>query len=202
MGVTHFLTTSDGDHVANPRHLRRFAATLADAQREADALKPPPGRRSSRRHKRAKERVARLHAKVARCRLDFHHKVALDLVRRYDVICREVLAMTNMSRSASGTVVSPGTKVAAKSGLNRSIQDAAWGRFFAVLASAAESATKTMLTVAPRYTSQLHHWCGQRGVRNGEVFWCPHCSKSEHADTNAARNILRAGLALQVAPAA
>lgn len=202
MGVTHFLTTSDGAHVANPRHLRRSAAGLAAAQREADALKAKPGQRSSRRHRRAKERVARLHAKVARQRLDFHHKVALDLVRAYDVICREDLAIINMSRSASGTAKSPGTNVAAKSGLNRSILDAAWGQFFAVLASAAESATKAVLAVDPAHTSRLHHACGQRGVRHGEAFRCPHCSVDEHADTNAARNILRAGLARQVAPAA
>jgi putative transposase len=107
-----------------------------------------------------------------------------------------------MSRSARATVDSPGTNVAAKAGLNLSILDAAWGKFFAVLASAAESATKTVLVVDPRHTSKTHHGCGEEGVRNGEVFWCPHCSVAEHADTNAARNILRAGLARQFAPAA
>ncbi|HEY3240893.1 MAG TPA: zinc ribbon domain-containing protein [Acidimicrobiia bacterium] len=41
-----------------------------------------------------------------------------------------------------------------------------------------------------------------RGDRSGISFWCPHCSVGEHADLNAARNILRAGLALPAANAA
>ncbi|GAB3846393.1 hypothetical protein GCM10027610_064390 [Dactylosporangium cerinum] len=73
------------------------------------------------------ERVAALHGKVRRQRLDHAHKTALWLVRHHDVIAHEGLRIGNMTRSASGTVEAPGTGVAQKSGLNRSILDAGWG---------------------------------------------------------------------------
>jgi putative transposase len=38
MGVTHFLTTSEGTHVDNPRHGRRNAEALAEAQRALKAF--------------------------------------------------------------------------------------------------------------------------------------------------------------------
>ncbi|MEV0198123.1 hypothetical protein [Nonomuraea sp. NPDC050691] len=72
-------------------------------------------------------RVAGLHAKVRRQRLDGAHKTALELVRAYDLIVHEDLRIANMTRSASGTLEAPGRNVAQKSGLNRSILDAGWG---------------------------------------------------------------------------
>ncbi|WP_405576134.1 transposase [Streptomyces sp. NBC_01167] len=66
MGVTHFLTTSEGAHVENPRHGKRNAEALADAQR---ALKAFPRRKRADRpakHRRAVEKVAGLHRKLRR----------------------------------------------------------------------------------------------------------------------------------------
>jgi putative transposase len=107
-----------------------------------------------------------------------------------------------MSRSAAGTLEAPGTGVAAKRGLNRSILDAGWAQFASILTGKAEEAGRSLIRVDPRHTSQTHWECGLRGDRDGVSFWCPYCSVSEHADLNAARNILRAGLALLAAKAA
>ncbi|MET8450290.1 transposase, partial [Streptomyces sp. NPDC005209] len=79
MGVTHFLTTSAGAHVENPRHGRRNAEALADAQR---ALKAFPRRKREYRtaaHRRAVDKAAKLHRKVRRQRTDHAHKAALAL---------------------------------------------------------------------------------------------------------------------------
>ncbi|WP_246090495.1 RNA-guided endonuclease InsQ/TnpB family protein [Nonomuraea deserti] len=122
MGVASLVTTSDGGRVANPRHLATSAGRLAAAQRALARKK-----RGSQRRRKAVARVATLHAKVRRQRLDGAHKAALALVRTYDVIVHEDLRITNMTRSASGTIQTPGRNVAAKSGLNRSILDAGWG---------------------------------------------------------------------------
>jgi putative transposase len=43
---------------------------------------------------------------------------------------------------------------AAKSGLNRSINDAGWGIFLRVLSAKAESAGRNLIAVDPRHTSQ------------------------------------------------
>ncbi|MFI7534816.1 RNA-guided endonuclease TnpB family protein [Streptosporangium sp. NPDC049376] len=101
LGVASLVTTSGGEHVANPRHLAATADRLAAAQR-ALARK-----RGSRRRRKAVARVAALHGKVRRQRLDHGHKAALALVRAYDVIVHEDLRIANMTRSASGTVERP-----------------------------------------------------------------------------------------------
>ncbi|MER7367546.1 hypothetical protein [Nonomuraea wenchangensis] len=53
-------------------------------------------------------RVAALHSKVRRQRLDSAHKAALALVRAYDLIVHEDLRIASMTRSASGTIEAPG----------------------------------------------------------------------------------------------
>ena len=96
MGVASFLTTSDGKHVPNPRPLAATADRLAAAQRSL-ALK----RRGSNRRRKAVRRVAALHGKVRRTRLDHAHKTALALVRDHDVIVHEALKVANMTRLRS-----------------------------------------------------------------------------------------------------
>jgi putative transposase len=195
MGVASLVTTSDAEHLVNPRHLQASAGRLAAAQQALARKK----RGSNRRHK-AVARVAALHAKVRRQRLDGAHKAALTLVRTYDVIAVEDLRITNMTRSAAGTSVQPGRGVAAKSGLNRSILDAGWGVFLRVLAHKAESAGRELIAVEPRDTSRTCARCGHVAKENRVSqarFACTGCGHTAHADVNAAKNILRAGLALR-----
>ena len=197
LGVASLVTTSDGEHVANPRHLAATADRLADAQRDLARKK-----RGSKRRRKAVARVATLHAKVRRQRLDGAHKAALALVRNHDVIVHEALQVGNMTRSASGTVEAPGRNVAAKSGLNKSILDAGWGVFLQVLAHKAESAGRELIAVNPASTSRTCAACGHCAKENRvsqAVFACTACGHTAHADVNAAVNILRAGLALRQA---
>jgi len=195
MGVASLVTTSDGEHLANPRHLAATADRLAAAQRDLARKK-----RGSKRRLKAVARVAALHAKVRRQRLDHAHKAALDLVRNYDVIVHEDLRIANMTRSASGTIDNPGRNVAQKSGLNRSILDAGWGVFLRVLAYKAESAGRELIAVNPANTSRTCARCGHCAAENRVTqaeFACTACGHTAHADVNAAENILRAGLALR-----
>ncbi|MEO3828335.1 transposase [Actinomadura sp. B10D3] len=195
MGVACLVTTSDGTHVANPRHLAAAADRLADAQRDLARKK-----RGSARRRKAAARVAGLHAKVGRQRLDHAHKTANALVAAYDVIVHEDLRITNMTRSASGTIGQPGRGVAAKSGLNRSILDAGWGVFLRVLAHKAASAGRELVAVEPRNTSRTCARCGHCAAENRvtqTAFACTACGHTAHADVNAAINILRAGLVLR-----
>ncbi|OPG03321.1 RNA-guided endonuclease TnpB family protein, partial [Microbispora sp. GKU 823] len=195
MGVASLVTTSDGDPLANPRHLEASAGRLAAAQRALARKK-----RGSKRRGKAVARVAALHAKVRRQRLDTAHKAALTLVRAYDVIVHEDLWIANMTRSAAGTIERPGRNVAAKSGLNRSILDAGWGVFLRVLAYKAESAGRELIAVDPRNTSRTCSRCGHCAKDNRLTqaeFACRACGHVAHADVNAATNILRAGLVLR-----
>ncbi|MEO3890297.1 transposase [Nonomuraea sp. B5E05] len=195
MGVASLVTTSDGQHLSNPRPLAASADRLAAAQRVLARKK-----RGSKRRRKAVARVAALHAKVRRQRLDGAHKAALALVAAYDVIVHEDLRIANMTRSASGTIEHPGRNVAQKSGLNRSILDAGWGVFLTILSHKAESAGRTLIAVNPVGTSRTCARCGH-SARESRVtqadFACTACGHTAHADINAAVNILRAGLALR-----
>lgn len=133
LGIASFLTTSNGEHVKNPRHARKAAARLEAAQQVLSRFPRCKTKDRTRNHQRAVEKVAQLHGKVRRQRLDHAHKTALGLVRAHDLIAHEDLKIRNMSKApvpkpdpeAPGTYLPNGA--AAKAGLNRSINDAGWG---------------------------------------------------------------------------
>jgi putative transposase len=190
VGVARFATTSDGQVVGNPRFLAAIAGDLTAAQRAAAGCRPGSGN-----HRRAKRKLAKLHRTLANQRRDFHHQTARKLIDTCDVIAVEDLAITNMTRSASGTVQEPGRNVAAKSGLNRSILDAGWAQFLAILLAKAEGAGRRVVKVDPRHTSITCRLCGARCARpRQDTVVCP-VHGGMDADLNGACNILtRAGL--------
>lgn len=199
LGIAHFLTTSDGAHIPNPRHLAASADRLAEARRSLELKK-----RGSTRRRKAVQRLAAHHRKVRRARLDHAHKVALRLVQDHDVIVHEALKIANMVRRPRPRPAGDGTfepnGAARKGGLNRSIQDAGWGVFLSVLRVKAESARRAVVEVNPRHTSQRCAQCGHVAAGNRVTqaeFRCLSCGHSAHADVNAAINILRSGLDLQ-----
>jgi putative transposase len=162
-------------------------------------------KRGSKRRHDAVQRVAALHGKIRRTRLDYAHKTALTLVRDHDLIAHEALAVANMTRRPRPRPTGDGTYepngASAKAGLNRAILDAGWGVFLAILAHKAESAGRAVVAVGPRNTSRTCAECGYLAEENrkGEVFRCLSCGHEAHADVNAAVNILRSGLDLQAA---
>ena len=199
VGVTRFATTSDGEIIPSPRFAQESAAELAAAQQALARKK----RRSANR-RRARAKVAAVHRRIRNRRADFHHKTARALVQTCDVIALEELRIPNMTRSARGTLERPGTNVAAKSGLNRSILDAGWGQFARILAAKAEEAGRRVVFVNPAYSSIDCHQCGARCTRpRQDTVICP-AHGAMHADVNGAINVYtRAGLGSgQAAPAA
>ncbi|MFB4318469.1 RNA-guided endonuclease InsQ/TnpB family protein [Actinomadura sp. 21ATH] len=205
VGIVHFLTTSDGRHVANPRFLEAASEELAAAQRHL-ATFPERTRQRTKRHRAAARKVARLHAKIRRQRLDFHHKTARTLVTTHDVIAHERLNTAGMTRTPvpkpapdmPGAFLPNGA--AAKAGLNRAILDAGWGRFLTILANKAESAGRRVIAVNARNTSRTCPRCGHCARENRLTqadFRCTACGYAANADHVGAANILnRAGLVL------
>ena len=199
LGIANFLADSHGQFVPSPRHGRKAAAKLEAAQQALSRCK-----RGSKRRRRAVEKVAALHRKVRRRRLDHAHKTALGLVREHDFIAHEDLKIRNMSRAPApkpdpdqpGSFLPNGA--AGKAGLNRSINDAGWGVFLAILTAKAESAGREVMAVDPRNTSRRCPACGHTAKENRptqEKFHCTVCGHIAHADTVGALNVLRAGLA-------
>jgi putative transposase len=200
VGIVSFATTSDGEHIENPRWGRAAEDKLAAAQRRLARAK----RGSINRH-RKRETVAAVHRKIANRRKDFHHKQARGLVERYELLVVEDLRIGNMLRRPKSVPApgNPGQFVSnaarAKSGLNRSISDAGWGGFISKLRAKAEEAGRVWIEVDPRHTSDGCEKCGHAARANRvsqAVFVCQRCGHGPlQADEHAARNILRAGLA-------
>ncbi len=86
------------------------------------------GERSSRRLQATFDQIAGLRAKAKRRAIDWQHRTTAEIARTYGTVVVEALDITNMVKSARGTVEDPGKSVAQKSGLNRSISGEAWGR--------------------------------------------------------------------------
>ena len=103
-----------------------------------------------------------------------------------------------MSASAAGTTDAPGRNVRQKAGLNRSILDQGWSAWAEQLRYKLEWRGGQLILVNPAYTSQRCALFGHTHAdnRHGEHFRCLACSHENHADSNAARNILAAGLAV------
>ena len=198
IGENGLAWTSDGGKIDNPRPLIAAAGKLADAQRSLARKK-----RGSTRRKHAVRKVAKLHGKVARVRLDRLHKVAADLVATYDIICVEAIPTSNMTRAPKPKPDpdNPGQYLpngrAAKAGLNKNILDAGWSTFLTILRSKAACAGVVVVEVNPAYTSQTCAKClhVDGANRNKKHFKCTSCGHIDDADINAANNILRVGLA-------
>jgi putative transposase len=198
LGVARFLTTSDGEIVANPRFLAIAQRRIAGLQRRKERARPRSGNR-----KRLRGALAKEWRRIRNQRRDFHHKTARALVDTYDAFALERLHVAAMSATASGTVKDPGRNVAAKRGLNRSILDAGWTQFTSILAAKAESAGRQVLFVNPACTSIDCHSCGARCTRpRQDSVVCPAHGELD-ADLNGAGNIAtRAGLGSGQATAA
>jgi putative transposase len=203
LGIADFAITSEGKHLQNPRWGREAARRLGAAQQVLSRKQ-----RGSKNRARARATVARRHRKIANCRRDFHHKTARALSANYDVVFVEALNLKGMVRRARPRPDpdNPGgylpNGAAAKSGLNRSINDAGWAAFVGILKAKAEEAGRRVVDVDPRHTSDRCEACGHTAKENRvsqACFVCRACGHTAQADEHAARNIYRAGLALLAA---
>jgi putative transposase len=128
------------------------------------------------------------------------------LARANAVVVLEKLPAKNMTRRAKPVPDpdNPGRYLlngaAAKSGLNRAILSKGWYRFERALLSVSRYTGTQVVKVPAAFTSQRCSACGHVDPKSREsqaVFRCTTCSRpAEHADVNAAKNILAAGLAV------
>ncbi len=195
LGLLHFATLSTGDTIENPRYFRRGQADLTRKQQTLAR-----GKRGSHRREKARKQVARAHRKIRNQRQDFLHKHSRHLVTTYEMIVFEDLAVATMSRAPkpkqdeNGKYLPNGAR--AKAGLNKSILDAGWGQFVSMCRYKAEEAgTVQVLTIDPKYTSQVCSGCGTVRKKDLSERWhsCA-CGCELDRDHNAAINILNKGM--------
>lgn len=184
VGITSFCTDSQGKKIDNPQYYRDSHTLLRRRQRGlARKVK------GSNRRRKARLLVARTHEKTANQRRDFLHKVANHYIHNFASIHVEKLNIKGMVKNRH---------------LSKSITDASWGQFLNLLTYKAAEAGRELVVVNPRNTSKICSNCGEVVKKSLAVrtHHCPHCGLVLDRDENAARNILRAGQALQASTSA
>ena len=202
-GVRTALVATDGQHYRAPAISGRRAARYLALQRKLSRQN-----KRSRNRERTKRQMALITAAVTGRRKDWAEKISTRLVRDNDVIVLEQLNTRGMVRrpEPKPDPDQPGAflpnRARAKAGLNRGILASCWGLPGQRLQDKAAASGVQVLFVNPRFTSQQCHACGhaQPGNRESQaVFRCQQCGHLDHADRNAALNILARGLPLLAA---
>ena len=127
LGLKDLFITDKGERVGNPRHTAKYAAKLAKAQRRLSKKKLGSANRA-----KARQKVAKIHAKISDCRQDNLHKLSRRLINENQVICVETLKVKNMIRNPR---------------LSKAIADAGWGEFVRQLAYKAEWAGRSLVAI-------------------------------------------------------
>ena len=188
-GIANTLALSTGELLQMPANVSAHVQRRRKAQRVLARRTKGSTRRNKQRAK-----VASLWARERRARADWLHRTSTHVTRRFGLVAIEALSIGSMTASAAGTLAEPGKNVAQKRGLNRSILEQGWGTFERFLAYKLEATGGTLIRVPAAYSSQTCQSCGVVDARSREsqaVFRCVHCGHEDHADINAAKEILR-----------
>ena len=190
-GIKCFAAFSDGTLVEGVNSFRTHEDALSRQQRKLSRKQ-----KGSENWKKQKRKISRLHHTISNVRSDFLHKLSTDISKNHATVYVEGLNIRGMSGSARGTIETPGSKVKAKAGLNKSILDQGWYEFRRQLSYKLDWKGGSLQEVDFRYTSQQCSCCGYTSKENRKSqaeFVCLACGYEDHADINAAKNILTVG---------
>lgn len=181
-GLKTFVTTSDGEKIESPKYLKQSLKRIQKAHRKISRAE-----KGSVEREKAKRVLNKVSTKVSNQRKDFNHKLSRRFINEYDRIFIEDLDTKKMQEGAANE---------GKKAVSRTYSDVAWGQFKQFLTYKAENAGKVIGKVKPEYTSQECHRCQRITPKTLEerTHVCS-CGCIEDRDINAAKNILRRGLA-------
>jgi putative transposase len=94
VGLNNFYTDSDGNTLANPRHLRKSEKSLKRLSRSLSKTQ-----KGSKNRAKFRNKLARKHLKVSRQRKDFVVKTARCVVKSNDLVAYEDLQVRNMVKN-------------------------------------------------------------------------------------------------------
>ncbi|HGJ5865798.1 RNA-guided endonuclease InsQ/TnpB family protein [Arsenophonus nasoniae] len=181
MGLTHFAIKSDGNKIANPRHLINASHNLRRKQKALSRKK-----RGSANRRKARIQLTTVHERVANARADFQHKLSRTIVDENQAVIVETLKAANMMKNHH---------------LARAISDAGWSGFIAKLEyKAAEKGVHLVKLDQWFASSKTCHCCGHKMPEmpemplNKRIWQCPACHTDHDRDVNAALNIKQQGI--------
>ena len=185
-GLGTFLVDSEGNKFDSPQYLRESFKKLQKKSKTFSKKK-----RGSHNRYKAKMELISLHEKVSNQRNDWQWKMALQLVKSYDVICLESLSFLQMQKDKNLD------KKHQKKARARKILDLSPGSFFEKLLTKAEEYGKQIVFINKWFPStKTCHECGyvNHNLTQQDREWiCPFCNTKHDRDHNAAINILIEG---------
>lgn len=193
-----YLATSDNTKLPSLKSFRKSEKRLAGISNRKSAKK-----KGSKSRRKLAKREAREHQRIARARKDHAFKTAQALIRTnkkvfvYEDLNLKALSKRNKAKQdEDGKYLQNGQT--AKSGLNKSWNDAAFGQFFTILEYIAGKAGAGTIAVKPAYTSQLLAYRDEFIFTDCDIreYWDESESLLVDRDVNAAINIKRVGLGL------
>ena len=177
VGTTHYLTTSEGEKVENPRWYRQSEGLLRKHSKSLSRKK-----KNSQRWQKQQHTLALHHERTVNKRKDFIGKRVYKLFHhsQNNVLIAEALSVSNMVENKH---------------LSKSISDASWGKFFEWCGNmVSERDGFHFHQVDPKHTSQTCSACGKKSPKKLSLairtFDCSFCGNSIDRDHNAAINIL------------
>ena len=180
VGLKDVFVTDSGFKSGNPRHTAKYAARLALLQ-----CRLSKKAKGSKNRAKARLKVAKLHAKIADCRLDNLHQLSRRLINENQVVCVESLKVKNMIRNPK---------------LSKAIADAGWSELVRQLQYKGEWAGRRIVAIVPYFPSSKRCSCCGFTMKKMPLdvrqWVCPECGEPHDRDINAARNIKAAGLAV------
>ena len=180
LGIKDSIATSEGVKSGNPKYTNQYETKLAKYQRRLSKKQ-----KGSANFRKAKLKVAKVHAKIADSRKDFQHKLTTKLIKENQLVSVESLQVKNMVKNP---------------GLAKAISDCGWRELVRQLEYKAAWYGRTLVKIDKWCPSSKRcSCCGYTlerldlSVRSWE---CPECSSVHDRDTNAAVNVLAAGQAV------
>ena len=175
LGLTSFVTTSEGVKVSAPKPLNKALKKLKRLSKQHSRKKA-----GSKNKRKSAFKLARHHRKIRNTRLDFQHKLSTQLAKTKSVIVVEDLSIKKMLQ---------------KKGLSRPISDAGWAQFISMLEYKTEW-YGSLLKKAPPYFPSTKTCSGCEHVTEGLTLntreWiCTYCGEKHDRDVNAAQNLLK-----------
>ena len=177
LGLIKLIATTDNEPVDPPKYFRKSEKKLKKAQRNLSRKQ-----KGSMNRKEARVRVAEINIHISNQRNDFSQKLSRKLVNNHNFIAYEDLDIANMMKSHK---------------LAKSIADASWGELINNTIYKAERAGKYCIKVNPRNTSKTCSYCGnimEELSLDIREYNCSKCGLIIDRDSNAAVNVLNAGL--------
>lgn len=180
LGIKDFAVLSNGEKIANPKHLKAKEKKLAKHQKRLSRKK-----KGSKNRLKQKLRVAKIHEQIANTRNDFLHKTSKKIVDSFDTIITENLNVKGMVQNHN---------------LAKSISDCGWSTFTSMLEYKCNWYGKNYVKIGRFQPSSRLCTCGtiNKDLKLSDREWtCKVCNSTHDRDILASQNIKTFGLQKQ-----